>query len=69
MQLIAMTEITDERLQPFRGIDAFVQVACPRIAIDDHFKKPMLSVPQGLALIKLLKNEPIGDFLEIRHWL
>jgi 2-(3-amino-3-carboxypropyl)histidine synthase len=69
VQLIAMTEITDERLQPFRGIDAFVQVACPRIAIDDHFKKPMLSVPQALALIKLLKNEPIGDFLEIRHWL
>jgi 2-(3-amino-3-carboxypropyl)histidine synthase len=29
----------------------------------------MLSVPQGLALIKLLKNEPIGDFLKVKHWL
>ena len=55
MPLIAMTEITDERLPPIQRIDAFVQVACPRIAIDDRFKKPMLSVPQDLALIKLLR--------------
>src|SRR5919204_3568479 len=68
-QLIALTDITDERLQIFKGIDTFVQVACPRIAIDDHFKKPVLSVPQALALIKLLKKEPIDDFLKIRHWL
>jgi 2-(3-amino-3-carboxypropyl)histidine synthase len=69
VQLIALTEITDERVQVFRGIDAFVQVACPRIATDNHFKKPMLSVPQALALIKLLKKEPIENFLKIQHWL
>jgi 2-(3-amino-3-carboxypropyl)histidine synthase len=68
-QLIALTEITDERIQVFRGIDAFIQVACPRIATDNHFKKPMLSVPQALALIKLLKKEPIDDFMKLQHWL
>jgi 2-(3-amino-3-carboxypropyl)histidine synthase len=69
VRLIALTEITDERIQIFKGIDAFIQVACPRIAIDNHFKKPMLSVPQALALIKLLKKEPIEDFLRVQHWL
>ncbi|HEX2107181.1 MAG TPA: diphthamide biosynthesis enzyme Dph2 [Nitrososphaera sp.] len=69
VQLIALTEITQERIQIFKGIDAFVQVACPRLGTDNHFKKPMLSVPQALSLIKLLKKEPIGDFLQIQHWL
>jgi 2-(3-amino-3-carboxypropyl)histidine synthase len=69
VQLIALTEITDDRIQNFKGIDAFVQVACPRIATDNHFKKPMLSTPQALALLKLLKKEPIDDFLKIQHWL
>jgi 2-(3-amino-3-carboxypropyl)histidine synthase len=69
IQLIALTEITGDRMQIFKGIDAFVQVACPRIATDNHFDKPMLSVPQALALIKLLKKEPIDDFLKLQHWL
>jgi 2-(3-amino-3-carboxypropyl)histidine synthase len=69
VQLIALTEITNERVLNFKKIDAFIQVACPRIATDNYFKKPMLSVPQGLALIKLLKNEPLGDFLKVKHWL
>ena len=69
VRLIALTEITDERIQIFKRIDAFIQVACPRIAIDNHFKRPMLSVPQALALIKLLKKEPIEDFLRVQHWL
>jgi 2-(3-amino-3-carboxypropyl)histidine synthase len=69
VQLIALTDITEERVQVFRGIDAFIQVACPRIATDNHFKKPMLSVPQAFALIKLIKKEPIEDFLKLQHWL
>ncbi len=69
VQLIALTEITHDRMQIFKNIDAFVQVACPRIATDNHFSKPMLSVPQALALIKLLKKESIDDFLRMQHWL
>jgi 2-(3-amino-3-carboxypropyl)histidine synthase len=67
--LIAMTEITDERLLSFEGIDAFIQVACPRIGTDNHFHKPVLSVPQAISLIKLLKGEPPQEFLQIKHWL
>lgn len=69
VQLIAMTEVTDERLLVFRDIDAFIQVACPRISIDNTFSKPVLSVPQANALIKLLNKESIEDFLKIPHWL
>ncbi|MGI0034819.1 MAG: diphthamide synthesis protein, partial [Nitrososphaera sp.] len=69
VQLIALTEITEDRVQVFKGIEAFVQVACPRIATDNHFKKPMLSVPQAFALIKLLRREPVEDFLRAQHWL
>ena len=68
-QLIALTEITEERLRNFKGIDAYIQVACPRIATDNHFSKPLLSVPQAEALIRILKKEPMDDFLKIRHWL
>jgi 2-(3-amino-3-carboxypropyl)histidine synthase len=67
--LIAMTEITDERLLSFQDIDAFIQVACPRIGTDNHFHKPVLSVPQAISLIKLLKGEPPEGFLQIKHWL
>ena len=69
VQMIALTDITDDRMMVFKGIDAFVQVACPRIATDNHFKKPMLSVPQAQAVLKLLRKEPIDDFLKIQHWL
>jgi 2-(3-amino-3-carboxypropyl)histidine synthase len=67
--LIAMTEIIDERLLSFQDIDAFIQVACPRIGTDNHFHKPVLSVPQAISLIKLLKGEAAQGFLQIKHWL
>ncbi len=69
VQLIAMTNLSNEEIQNFKGIDAFVEVACPRIALDDHFDKPMLSAPQAFALIRLMKNEPIEDLFRIHHWL
>jgi 2-(3-amino-3-carboxypropyl)histidine synthase len=64
-----MTNLTNEGTQNFKGIDAFVEVACPRIAIDDHFDKPMLSAPQAYALVKLIKNEPVENLFRIHHWL
>ena len=67
--LIALTEVTEDRLMVFNNIDAFIQVACPRISIDNSFRKPVLSVPQAKALIKLLNKESINDFMEIPHWL
>jgi 2-(3-amino-3-carboxypropyl)histidine synthase len=69
IQLIALTDISNEKLENFREIDAFIQVACPRLGTDNYFSRPVLSVPQGLALIKLLKKEPIEEFFKIQHWL
>ncbi|MEE9242369.1 MAG: diphthamide biosynthesis enzyme Dph2 [Nitrosopumilaceae archaeon] len=69
VQLIALTDITNERLKNLKGIDAFIQVACPRISIDNQFDMPVLSTPQANALLKLLKNESIEGYLQIPHWL
>jgi len=69
VQLFALTNITNERLQNIKGIDAFIQVACPRISTDNHFDKPLLSTPQATALLKILRNESIDGYLQIPHWL
>ena len=69
VQLFALTDITNDMLERLSGIDAFIQVACPRISIDNHFSKPILSTPQANALLKLLKNERIEGYLQIPHWL
>ncbi len=69
VQLLAMTDITNERLRNLKGIDAFIQVACPRISTDNSFDKPVLSTPQGSALLKLLRGESMDGFLQIPHWL
>lgn len=69
VQLFALTDITNERLRNLKGIDAFIQVACPRISTDNQFDKPVLSTPQANALLKILRNENIDDYLQIPHWL
>ena len=69
VQLFALTDITSERLNNLKGIDAFIQVACPRISTDNQFDKPVLSSPQANALLKLLRNENIEKYLELPHWL
>ncbi|HET6517672.1 MAG TPA: diphthamide biosynthesis enzyme Dph2 [Nitrosopumilaceae archaeon] len=69
VQLFALTDITNERLNNLKGIDAFIQVACPRISTDNQFDKPVLSTPQANALLKVLRNESIEGYLQIPHWL
>ena len=69
VHLIALTDITNDRLKNLKGIDAFVQVACPRISTDNQFDRPVLSTPQAMALLKVLRNEEIGDYFQISHWL
>ncbi len=49
---VAYTYVTDEispdRLLPFR-VDAYINTACPRIALDDsvRYGKPMLTIPEA----------------------
>ena len=69
VHLIALTEITNERLRNLKDIDAFIQVACPRISTDMKFDKPLLSTPQATALIKILRKENIDEYFQIKHWL
>ena len=69
VHLIALTEITNERLRNLKDIDAFIQVACPRISTDMKFDKPILSTPQATALIKILRKENLDEYFQIQHWL
>ena len=69
VHLIALTDITNERLRNLKEIDAFIQVACPRISTDNKFDKPVLSTPQATALMKVLRKESIENYFQIQHWL
>ena len=69
VQLFALTDITNERLRNLKGIDAFIQVACPRISTDNQFDKPVLSTPQANAMLKILRHENIDEYFQIPHWL
>jgi 2-(3-amino-3-carboxypropyl)histidine synthase len=70
-ELIAMREITPDRINSMEGIEAFVQTGCPRVSVDGYtFSKPVLNVPQTEALLKLLSGEQINnEFLVRPHWL
>lgn len=45
--IVVMEEISAERLMPY-SVDAYVNTACPRIALDDQavYRRPMLTVPE-----------------------
>ncbi len=67
---LAMRDITPERLAPLRDVDAFIQTACPRISIDGFtFDRPVLSIPQADALVRLLDGREIGEFLQRPKWI
>tara|TARA_Y100000296_G_scaffold51192_1_gene58711 strand:- start:237 stop:1223 length:987 start_codon:yes stop_codon:yes gene_type:complete len=48
--VITMNEITPDKIMNFYNIDAFIELACPRIAIDDFAKysKPILTFKEAL---------------------
>jgi len=50
---ITMNEISPDKLTNFRGIDAFIELACPRIAIDDftRYPKPIITFREALVAI------------------
>jgi 2-(3-amino-3-carboxypropyl)histidine synthase len=71
VQLIALREITSDRIDSMTDIEAFVQTGCPRISVDGYnFKKPVLSVPQTDALLKLLSGKEVSmELFQTKHWL
>ncbi len=67
---LAMRDITPDQLAPHRDIEAFIQTACPRISIDGFtFNRPVLSIPQAEALVRLMEGRELGEFLERPKWI
>jgi 2-(3-amino-3-carboxypropyl)histidine synthase len=50
---ISIDEISNEKLRNFYDIDAFVELACPRIAIDDfaRYDKPVLTFKEAMVAL------------------
>lgn len=69
VQLFGLTSITADRLESLSGIDAFIQVACPRISTDNPFPKPVLSTPQAKALLSIIRGQDPGEYFQTQHWL
>jgi 2-(3-amino-3-carboxypropyl)histidine synthase len=61
--VITMNEITPDKLMNFYSIDAFVELACPRIALDDYlrYEKPILTFREALVGLGKMSWE---DFIE-----
>ncbi len=51
--VITMSELTPDKIMNFYSIDAFVELACPRIALDDFakYEKPILTYREALVAI------------------
>ncbi|MEX0920112.1 MAG: diphthamide biosynthesis enzyme Dph2 [Candidatus Pacearchaeota archaeon] len=51
--LITMSELTPDKLMNFYSIDAFIELACPRIALDDFHKyeRPILTFKEALVAL------------------
>lgn len=51
--LITMSEFSPDKLINFSNIDAFVELACPRIAIDDfaRYSKPLITFKEALVAL------------------
>jgi 2-(3-amino-3-carboxypropyl)histidine synthase len=59
--LLTIREVTPQALMQFPTLDAFVNTACPRIALDDasYFLKPVLIVNEALVLLGELTWEEL----------
>ena len=59
--VITMSELTPEKIMNFYNIDAFIELACPRIAIDDFAKygKPILTFKEALVALGVKSWEDI----------
>jgi 2-(3-amino-3-carboxypropyl)histidine synthase len=53
--MVTMSEMTPDKIMNFYNIDAFIELACPRIALDDFAKypKPILTFKEALVALKV----------------
>jgi len=59
--IITMGELTPEKIMNFYKIDAFIELACPRIALDDfaNYSKPILTLREALVAVDELSWDDI----------
>jgi 2-(3-amino-3-carboxypropyl)histidine synthase len=68
--LFHLREVNAKRVAAIRGVDAFVETACPRVALDNEdFDRPVLSYEQALGLIRLLEGKELGDMFNSGFWV
>ncbi|MAG47046.1 diphthamide biosynthesis enzyme Dph2 [archaeon] len=68
--ILLMNEVTPDKLMNFYDIDAFIETACPRIAIEDRekYEKPLISAREARVITgkisweKLLEEGLIGFY-------
>jgi 2-(3-amino-3-carboxypropyl)histidine synthase len=61
--VITMDELTPDKIMNFYNIDAFIELACPRIAIDDfaNYPKPILTMREAMVAVGELSWDEILD--------
>ncbi|XP_076657744.1 diphthamide biosynthesis 1 [Halictus rubicundus] len=54
--IILLSEIFPDKIKLFNGVDAFIQIACPRLSIDwgTAFEKPFLTPYEGVVALKMI---------------
>ena len=65
--VISMNELTPDKLMNFYNVDCFIELGCPRIAVDDFFKykTPIVTYKESLVA---LEEKSWEDLLENGFW-
>jgi len=69
--MLAIREITPESLMEFPSIDAYINTACPRVAIDDasRFHKPILTTNEALVMLGKISWETLLNKGWFKHFI
>ena len=59
--ILTIDEMTQDKLTNFYNIDGFIELACPRIAIEDYnkYNKPIITFKESLVVLNELKWEDL----------
>ncbi len=63
VSILTMNEVTQDKLTNFYNIEGFIELACPRIAIEDYGKydKPIITFREALTITGEMKWEDLLD--------
>lgn len=62
--VILLSEIFPEKIRLFRDVDAFIQIACPRLSIDwgEAFEKPFLTPYEGALALRMIDRQDADPY-------